>query len=50
MANATGGYFGGKSHCHRHLVKQRQLKSQQRRKQKAEIVSVSMLSKVLSLD
>ena len=31
-------------------MKQRQLKSQQRRKRKAEIVSVSVLSKVLSLD
>ena len=36
--NATRGYFGEKSHSHWHLVKQRQLKSQQRRKQKAEIV------------
>ena len=26
--NATGVYFGGKSHIHRRLVKQRQLKSQ----------------------
>ena len=26
--NATGGYFGGKSHSHPRLVKQRQLKSQ----------------------
>ena len=31
-------------------MKQRQLNSQQRRKRKAEIVSVSVLSKVLSLD
>ena len=35
---------------HPSLVKQRQLKSQYRRKRKAEIVSVSVLSKVLSLD
>ena len=47
--NATQGYFGGKSHSHRRLVKQRQQKNR-RRKRKAEIVSVSVLSKVLSLD
>ena len=47
---ATQGYFGGKSHIHRRLVKQRQQKSQYRRKRKAEIVSVSVMSKVLSLD
>ena len=40
--NATQGYFGGNSHSHLRLVKQR-------RKRKAEIVSVSVLSKVLSL-
>ena len=40
----------GKSHSHRRLVKQRQLKSQYRRKKKAEIVSVSLLSQLLSLD
>ena len=34
---------------HPHFAKQRQLKSQERRKRKAEIVYVSMLSKVLSL-
>ena len=42
--NATRGYFGGKWHSHPRLVKQRQLKSQSRRKQKAEIVSVSVSS------
>ena len=42
--NATRGYFGGKSHSHPRLVKQRQLKSQSRRKRKAEIVSVSVSS------
>ena len=42
--------FGRKSHSHRRLVKQRQQKSQLRRKRKAEIVSVSVLSKVLSVD
>ena len=47
--NATRGYFGGKLHSHQRLVRQRQLKSQWRRKRNAEIVSVSMLSKVLSL-
>ena len=41
--NATRVYFDGKSHSHRRLVKQRQLKSR-----KAEIVSVSVFSKVLS--
>ena len=40
--------FGGKLHSHPHLAKQRQLKSQQRRQRKAEMVSVSVLSKVLS--
>ena len=40
----------GKSHSHRRLVKQRQPKSQYRRKKKAEIVSVSLLSQLLSLD
>ena len=34
----------GKSHSHPCLVKQRQLTSQSRRKRKAEIVSVSVLS------
>ena len=48
--NATRGYFGGKSHSHRRLVKQRQQKNQQRRKREAEINSLSVLSKVLSLD
>ena len=48
--NATRGYFGGNSHSHQRLVKQRRQKSQKRRKRKAEIVSVSVLSKVLSLD
>ena len=38
-----------RSHRHPPLVKQRQQKSQ-RRKWKAEIVSVSVLSKVLNLD
>ena len=42
--NATRGYFGGKWHSHPRLVKQRQLKSQSRRKRKAEIVSVSVSS------
>ena len=42
--NATRGYFGGKSHSHPRLVKQSQLKSQSRRKRKAEIVSVSVSS------
>ena len=42
--NATRGYFGGKRHSHPRLVKQRQLKSQSRRKRKAEIVSVSVSS------
>ena len=41
--NATRGYFGRKSHSHPRLVKQRQLKSQWRRKRKAEIVSVPVL-------
>ena len=45
--NVTRGYFGGKSHCHPRLVKRRQLRSQLRRKQKAKIVSVSVLSRVL---
>ena len=45
--NATRGYFGGNSHSHQRLVKQRQEKSQKRRKRKAEIVSVPVLSKVL---
>ena len=40
--NATRGYLGGKSHSHPRLVKQRQ-------KRKAEIASISVLSKVLSL-
>ena len=40
--NATRGYFGGKSHSHRCLVKQRQ--------QKRKVVSVSVLCKVLNLD
>ena len=44
---ATWGLFGGKSHRHRRLVKQRQLKTQYRRKRKAEVVTVSVLSKVL---
>ena len=35
---------------HPHFAKQRQLKSQERRKREAEIVYESMLSKVLSLD
>ena len=48
--NATRAYFDGKSHSHLRLVKQRQLKSQWRRKRNAEIVSVSVFSKVLSLD
>ena len=48
--NATRGYFGGRSHSLRRLVKHKQLKSQWRRKRKAEIVSVSVLSKLLSLD
>ena len=47
--NATRGYSGGKSHSHRRLVKQRQLKIQLRRKRKAEIVSVSVLSKALCI-
>ena len=34
--------MGGKSHSHPRLVKQRKLNSQSRRKQKAEIVSVSV--------
>ena len=42
--NATRGYFGRKWHSHPRLVKQRQLKSQSRRKRKAEIVSVSVSS------
>ena len=42
------GYFGGKAYGHPRLVKQRQPKSQYRRKRKAE--NVSVLSKVLSLD
>ena len=42
--NATRGYFGGKWHSHPRLVKQRQLKSQSRRKRKAEIISVSVSS------
>ena len=42
---ATRGYFGGKSHSHWRLVKH----SQQIRKRKAEIVLVSVLSKLLSL-
>ena len=42
--------FGGDSHSHWPLVKQRQQNSQKRRLRKAEIVSVSVLSKVLSLD
>ena len=42
--NATRSYFGGKWHSHPRLVKQRQLKSQSRRKRKAEIVSVSVSS------
>ena len=46
--NVTRGYFGGKSHSHGRLVKQRQ--SQKRRKWKAEIVSISVLSKVFSID
>ena len=44
---ATWDYFkfGGKSHSHLHLVKQRQLKRVNNfRKRKAEIVSVSVLS------
>ena len=45
--NVTRGYFGGKSHCHPRLVKRRQLRSQLRRKRKAKIVSVSVLSRVL---
>ena len=45
--NVTRGYFGGKSHCHPRLVKRRQLRSQLRRKWKAKIVSVSVLSRVL---
>ena len=43
-------YFGGKSHSHPRLVKQRQLKLNKDEKGKVEIVSVSVLSKVLSLD
>ena len=35
------GFFGGKAYGH---VKQRQLKSEQRRKREAENVSVSVLS------
>ena len=46
--NATQGYFDGKLHCHQRLVKQKQLKSQGRRKWKAEIVSISVFSTVLS--
>ena len=38
------------AYSHRRLVKQRQLKSQQRRKRTAEIVSVSVLSKVFGLE
>ena len=43
---ATWDYFkfGGKSHGHLHLVKQRQLKRVNFQKRKAEIVSVSVLS------
>ena len=48
--NATRDYFGGKSHSHPRLVKQRQLKLNKDEKGKVEIVSVSVLSKVLSLD
>ena len=48
--NASRGYFGGKSHSHPSRVKQTQLNRQYRRKRKAEIVSVSVLSEVLSLD
>ena len=44
------GYFGVKVYGHPRLVKQRQLKSQSRRKRKAENVFVSELSKVFSLD
>ena len=42
--NANRGYFGGKSHSHPCLVKQRQLKSQSERKRKAEIGSLSVSS------
>ena len=46
----TRGYFDEKSHSHQRLVKQRQLKSQSKRKRKVEIISVFVLSKLLSLD
>ena len=45
--NSTQDYFGGKSHSHPRLViiKQRQLKSQSRRKRKGQIVSASVSSR-----
>ena len=39
-------FAGNQAHSYRRLVKQRQLKNQYRRKRKAEIVSVSLVSKV----
>ena len=44
MGKKMRGYYGGKLLSHRRLVMQRQLKSQKRRKRKAEIVCVSVLS------
>ena len=45
----SGYQFGGKAYGHPRLAKQRQLRSQERRKRKKEIVSVSVFSTVLSL-
>ena len=50
MQNNSNNTYGNPNGTRRYFVKQRQLRSQWRRKRKAEIVSASVFSKVLSLD